>query len=76
MLLEDGRVDWLETSDEFVSGDTMDPEFVEAFLKDRDIALYLAEVKACTSGMVELRYEVQGHRGESRTATQFESRTS
>ena len=28
----DGRVDWLETSDEFVGGDTMDPEFVEAFL--------------------------------------------
>ena len=33
---------------------------------DRDIALHLAEVKACRSGMVELRYEVRGHRGESR----------
>ena len=32
----DGRVDWLETSDEFVGGDTMDPEFVEAFLKTID----------------------------------------
>ena len=32
---KDGRVDWLETSDEFVSG------------------------------MVELRYEVRGNRGES-----------
>ena len=27
---------------------------------DRDIALHLAEVKAYKSGMVELRYEVQG----------------
>lgn len=25
---KDGRVDWLETSDEFVGGDTMDPGFV------------------------------------------------
>ena len=32
----DGRVDWLETSDEFASGDTMDPEFVEAFLRTID----------------------------------------
>ena len=30
---KDGSVDWLETSDEFVGGDTMDPGFVEAFLK-------------------------------------------
>jgi dihydrofolate reductase len=33
---KDGSVDWLETSDEFVDGDTMDPEFVEAFLKTID----------------------------------------
>ena len=33
---------------------------------DRDIALHLAEVKAYRSGMVELRYEVRGHRGEPR----------
>ncbi|MGH9144828.1 MAG: dihydrofolate reductase family protein [Vicinamibacterales bacterium] len=32
----DGSVDWLETSDEFVGGDTMDPGFVEAFLKTID----------------------------------------
>lgn len=32
----DGSVDWLETSDEFADGDTMDPEFVEAFLKTID----------------------------------------
>jgi dihydrofolate reductase len=170
---KDGRVDWLETSDEFAAGDTMDPEFVKAFLKtidcyvmgsrtyetalnfeaqgsgwpygdkptfvltsrelprtrntvefycgelsqfvnsrlrpafrsiwfvggsavaseclrlgladeirysilpvligngipffqklDRDVALHLAEVKAYTSGMVELRYEVRRHNGE------------
>jgi len=175
---KDGRVDWLETSDEFPGGDTMNPEFVEAFLKtidcyvmgsrtyetalrfeakglgwsygdkptfvlssrelphirdtvefysgdlaqfvngrlrpafrniwfvggsvvsaeclrlgladelrysilpiligdgipffaklDRDIALHLAEVKAYKSGMVELRYEVRGRRGELPNAT-------
>lgn len=175
---KDGRVDWLETSDEFAGGDAVDPGFVEAFLKtidcyvmgsrtyetamsfeakglgwsygdkptfvltsrelprtrdtvefysgdlaqfvngrlrptfrsiwfvggsvvsaeclrlgladdlcysilpiligdgipffaklDRDIALHLAEVKAYKSGMVELRYEVRGRRGESRNAT-------
>jgi dihydrofolate reductase len=30
---KDGSVDWLETSDEFAGGETMDPGFVEAFLK-------------------------------------------
>jgi dihydrofolate reductase len=176
---KDGRVDWLETSDEFIGADIMEPGFVEAFLKtidcyvmgsrtyetalgfqakgmgwsygdkptfvltsrklprtrntvefysgdlaqlvnerlrstfrtiwfvggsvvsaeclrlgladdvrysilpiligegiqffeklDRDIALHLAEVKAYKSGMVELRYEVRDHRGESRNVTQ------
>ena len=33
---KDGRVDWLETSDEFAGGDTLDPEFVETFLKTID----------------------------------------
>ena len=33
---KDGSVDWLETSDEFADGDTMDPEFVEAFLETID----------------------------------------
>ena len=32
----DGSVDWLETSDQFAGGDTMDPAFVEAFLKTID----------------------------------------
>jgi dihydrofolate reductase len=177
---KDGRVDWLETADHFAGGDTMEPGFVEAFLKtidcyvmgsrtyqtafrfeaqgfawpygdkptfvltsrdlprtrdtvefhsgdlaqfvngrlrprfrtiwfvgggvvsaeclrlgladevrysilpiligdgkpffdklDRDIVLHLAEVKAYQNGMVELRYEVQGHRGESRNEASF-----
>ena len=175
---KDGRVDWLDTSDEFAGGDTMDPAFVEAFLRtidcyvmgsrtyetalrfeaqgsgwaygdkptfvltsrelprtrdtvefrsgdlaelvngqlrptfrtiwfvgggivsaqclrlgladevrysilpvligdgirfferlDGDVALHLAEVKAYRNGMVELRYEVRGHRGATRNAT-------
>src|SRR5262249_17519351 len=32
----DGRVDWLETSDEFVGGNTLDPGSVDAFLKTID----------------------------------------
>jgi dihydrofolate reductase len=33
---KDGRIDWLETSDEFAGADTLDPGFVEAFLKTID----------------------------------------
>jgi dihydrofolate reductase len=33
---KDGRVDWLETSDEFAAGETLDPKFVETFLKTID----------------------------------------
>jgi dihydrofolate reductase len=33
---KDGNVDWMETSDEFVGGETLEPEFVEAFLKTID----------------------------------------
>lgn len=33
---KDGRVDWLETSDVFPDGDTMDPAFVQAFLATID----------------------------------------
>jgi dihydrofolate reductase len=33
---KDGRVDWLETSDEFAEGEILDPGFVEAFLKTID----------------------------------------
>jgi dihydrofolate reductase len=33
---KDGSVEWLETSDEFAAGDTMDPAFVAGFLKTID----------------------------------------
>ena len=33
---KDGRVDWLETSDEFAGGETLEPGFVDAFLKTID----------------------------------------
>jgi dihydrofolate reductase len=33
---KNGRVDWLETSDEFAQGETLDPGFVESFLKTID----------------------------------------
>ena len=33
---KDGRVDWLDASDEFEGGDTLDPEFVQDFLKTID----------------------------------------
>lgn len=33
---KDGSVDWMETNDEFVGGDTLNPEFVESFLKTID----------------------------------------
>ena len=33
---KDGRVDWLETSDEFEDGDTLDAEFVQEFLETID----------------------------------------
>ena len=33
---KDGRVDWLETSDEFEAGATLDPQFVQEFLQTID----------------------------------------
>ena len=33
---KDGKVDWMEVSDEFAEGNDMDPAFVEAFLKTID----------------------------------------
>ena len=33
---KDGRVDWLDTSDQFEGGDTLTPEFVQEFLKTID----------------------------------------
>lgn len=33
---KDGRVEWLETADEFAGGDSLDPAYIEAFLKTID----------------------------------------
>lgn len=33
---KDGRVDWMETKDEFAKGETLTPEFVEKFLETID----------------------------------------
>jgi dihydrofolate reductase len=33
---KDGSVDWMETSDEFADGETLDPGFVESFLETID----------------------------------------
>jgi dihydrofolate reductase len=52
---KDGRVDWLETSDEFAGGDTLDPGFVEAFLKTID-----CYVMGSRTYETALRFEAQG----------------
>ena len=52
---KDGSVDWLETSDEFVDGDTMDPAFVETFLKTID-----CYVMGSRTYETALRFEAQG----------------
>lgn len=51
----DGRVDWLETADEFVGGATMDPGTVEAFLKTIDC--YVMGSRTYETAM---RFEAQG----------------
>src|SRR4051794_22015115 len=52
---KDGRVDWLETSDEFAGGDTMDPAAVEAFLKSID-----CYVMGSRTYETALRFEAKG----------------
>ena len=52
---KDGRVDWLETSDHFAGGDTMDPGFIEAFLKTID-----CYVMGSRTYETALRFEAQG----------------
>ena len=52
---KDGRVDWLETSDEFAGGETMDPGFVEAFLKTID-----CYVMGSRTYETAFRFEAQG----------------
>ena len=52
---KDGRVDWLETSDEFAGGDTLDPGFVDAFLET--INCYVMGSRTYETA---LRFEAQG----------------
>ena len=52
---KDGGVDWLETSDEFADGDTMDPGFVESFLETID-----CYVMGSRTYETALRFEAQG----------------
>ncbi|MCU1292614.1 MAG: bifunctional deaminase-reductase domain protein [Bryobacterales bacterium] len=52
---KDGRVDWLETSDEFIGGNTLEPGFVEAFLKTID-----CYVMGSRTYETALRFEAQG----------------
>lgn len=52
---KDGSVDWLETADEFAGGDTMEPAFVEAFLKTID-----CYVMGSRTYETALRFEVKG----------------
>src|SRR6185369_8998418 len=52
---KDGSVDWLDASDEFVGGDTMDPGSVEAFLKTID-----CYVMGSRTYETALRFESQG----------------
>ncbi|HEX6899397.1 MAG TPA: dihydrofolate reductase family protein [Thermoanaerobaculia bacterium] len=52
---KDGSVDWLETSDEFVDGETLDPGFVEAFLETID-----CYVMGSRTYETALRFEAQG----------------
>jgi dihydrofolate reductase len=51
----DGSIHWLETSDEFVDGETMDPGFVEAFLKTID-----CYVMGSRTYETALRFEARG----------------
>ncbi|MDX2000143.1 MAG: dihydrofolate reductase family protein [Thermoanaerobaculia bacterium] len=52
---KDGRVDWLETSDEFPNGVTLEPGFVEAFLQAID-----CYVMGSRTYETALRFEAQG----------------
>ena len=52
---KDGSVDWLETADEFQGGETLDPGFVEAFLKTID-----CYVMGSRTYETALRFEARG----------------
>ena len=52
---KDGRVDWLETADEYAGGESMDPAYIEAFLKS--IGCYVMGSRTYETA---LRFESQG----------------
>ena len=52
---KDGSVDWMETSDEFIGGETLSPEFVESFLKTID-----CYVMGSRTYETALRFEAKG----------------
>jgi dihydrofolate reductase len=52
---DDGSVDWLETTDEFAAGETMDPEYVAAFLETID-----CYVMGSRTYETALRFDSQG----------------
>src|SRR5207342_1477962 len=52
---KDGSVDWMETSDEFANGETIDPAFIEAFLKTID-----CYVMGSRTYETALRFETKG----------------
>lgn len=52
---KDGSVDWLETTDEFAEGKTLDPKFAEAFLKTID-----CYVMGSRTYETALNFEVKG----------------
>src|SRR5512141_366694 len=52
---KDGRVDWLETSDEFAGGEKMDAAYVEAFLATID-----CYVMGARSYVTALSFEAKG----------------
>lgn len=52
---KDGSVDWLETSDEFADGHSLDPQFVEAFLETID-----CYVMGSRTYETAVRFETQG----------------
>jgi len=62
---KDGGVDWMETSDEFADGATMDPEFVAAFLKTIDC--YVMGSRTYETAL-NFRNERRAHRSASRDA--------
>jgi dihydrofolate reductase len=51
----DGRVDWLETADEFADGETLAPGFIEAFLQTID-----CYVMGSRTYETALRFDTQG----------------